>query len=104
MPDKKLFASATTFLIVVAAAFASHLAIAQEDPPARPRGTRVENATMEFSKIEGRRPEFTIYRAQIPGGWLVTQGLRSDERSSMTFVPDPNHEWDGNSVGHTRRR
>ena len=30
---------------------------------------------------------WALWRAKIPGGWLVTgtQGL--------TFVPDPNHEW-----------
>lgn len=32
-----------------------------------------------------------VWRANIPGGWLVqfSQGI--------TFVPDPEHKWDGNS-------
>ena len=98
MSIKKIWPGASAVLVVIAAVFAAHLAIAQEDPSARQRGTRVEHATIEFSKIEGRRPEFTIYRAKIPGGWLVTQSLRSDERASLTFVPDAHHEWDGNSI------
>jgi len=37
-----------------------------------------------------------IKRAKIPGGWLVwcDGGLKG----GLTFVPDPNHEWDGNSL------
>jgi hypothetical protein len=38
---------------------------------------------------------FAIYRARIPGGWLVA--VRPHD--SVTFVPDPQHEWDGGSVG-----
>jgi hypothetical protein len=38
-----------------------------------------------------------MYRAEVPGGWLVTvfgsQGL-----SGVTFYPDPRHEWDGGTL------
>jgi hypothetical protein len=57
-----------------------------------------------------------LYRAPIFGGWLVKEvhdvstilpdwsanipGIRNEQgyefRSSITFVPDPNHEWDLN--------
>jgi hypothetical protein len=37
-----------------------------------------------------------LFRAKIPGGWLVL--LRTDEAESVTFVPDPRHEWDGSSI------
>lgn len=49
-----------------------------------------------------------IQRAAIPGGWLVRQvddalieGTESgyEWRTSMTFVPDPNHVW-----GHPERQ
>ena len=33
-----------------------------------------------------------IYRAKIPGGWLV------GTMDVFSFVPDPNHEWDGSSL------
>lgn len=36
------------------------------------------------------------WRAKIPGGWLVRQQF--DEGVAMTFVPDPNHVWDGSSL------
>ena len=38
-------------------------------------------------------------RAKIPGGWLVTwcpAGVT--EGTGLTFVPDPQHEWDGGSL------
>jgi hypothetical protein len=42
-----------------------------------------------------------IYRTKVPGGWLiyscsVVKQERTDQR--ITFYPDPNHEWDGNSL------
>ena len=36
---------------------------------------------------------FTIYRAKIPGGWLVA--VRPHD--NLSFVPDPEHEWDGST-------
>jgi hypothetical protein len=32
-------------------------------------------------------------RAKVPGGWLVMVWS-----GSITFLPDPNHQWDGNSL------
>ena len=36
----------------------------------------------------------TIFRAKVPGGWLIATA----SEYSVTFLPDPNHEWDGNSL------
>lgn len=33
-----------------------------------------------------------IYRAKVPGGWLV---IHTD---AMVFIADPDHEWDGSSL------
>ncbi|MBL8215674.1 MAG: hypothetical protein JNK87_33440 [Bryobacterales bacterium] len=33
-----------------------------------------------------------LSRARVPGGWLVSTAY------AVTFVPDPQHEWDGGSV------
>lgn len=49
----------------------------------------------------GMRPS-EIHRAKMPGGWLVFVSVqsptRADETSgSLTFVPDPEHKWDGSS-------
>jgi hypothetical protein len=35
-----------------------------------------------------------IYRARVPGGWLV---LVIHNTSGLTFYPDPEHRWDGTS-------
>lgn len=50
------------------------------------------------------RHEFTygtVYRGKVPGGWLVcvfwTAG-NNDSSTSMTFMPDPKHEWDGGTL------
>lgn len=37
-----------------------------------------------------------ISRARIPGGWLVS--CDGSDVDSITFVPDPYHKWDGNSL------
>ena len=34
-----------------------------------------------------------LLRAKVPGGWLVALA-----RASVTFYPDPEHQWDGSSV------
>lgn len=39
--------------------------------------------------------EGSVYRAKILGGWLV--GLPGSGQGT-TFVPDPEHKWDGNSL------
>ena len=53
---------------------------------------------IEWEKIPGQMrgdsgpPLLYMYRTKIPGGWLFAWG------DGLTFVPDPNHEWDGNSL------
>ena len=34
-----------------------------------------------------------LLRAKVPGGWLVIYS-----KESITFYPDPNHDWDGSSL------
>jgi len=36
------------------------------------------------------------YRAKVPGGWLVRVQQVDDD--GITFCPDPNHSWNGNSL------
>ena len=47
------------------------------------------NDTDSFGNPKG--PGHYADRTRIPGGWLVF-------RNAVTFVPDPNHEWDGGSL------
>ncbi len=40
-----------------------------------------------------------LQRAKVPGGWLVKVATPSDYGAvSITFYPDPEHKWDGNSL------
>ena len=38
-----------------------------------------------------------ICRSKIPGGWIVVMTKEAGE-AGVTFVPDPNHTWDGSSI------
>lgn len=39
----------------------------------------------------------SLSRAKIPGGWLV-YGTTSGDAPLFTFVPDPEHRWEGGSL------
>jgi len=39
------------------------------------------------------RIPIAVLRAKVPGGWLV----HTKAAGGLTFLPDPNHEWDGSS-------
>ena len=41
-------------------------------------------------------PAEIVKRAKVPGGWLVL--IMTHNGSGVTFYPDPNHLWDGNSL------
>lgn len=43
-------------------------------------------------KSSGRVPN--CQRTAVPGGWLVAM----EEGQALTFVPDPDHLWDGNTL------
>lgn len=48
----------------------------------------------------GRAGDPAIMRAKIPGGWLVKGQFRQGDSGGfgLTFVPDPDHAWDGTSL------
>ena len=55
---------------------------------------------MELEELNCSYPEMfggveLVYRAKIPGGWLV---FVKNDSTSVTFVPDVKHEWDGESL------
>lgn len=37
-----------------------------------------------------------VYRTKVPGGWLIL--VKEHEEAGITFYPDPDHVWDGNSI------
>ena len=60
--------------------------------------------TWEKLRVSEPRYEFgnaTIYRAKVPGGWLITMFYssgHSDFGITNTFMPDPDYRWDGGSL------
>lgn len=60
--------------------------------------------TLKWQKIKNTGPlsaeRAETYRTQVPGGWLLslTDANGTGRGIGITFVPDPNHEWDGNSL------
>ena len=62
------------------------------------REAALDKKTLCFELLSSRTTttsaSFSIYRARIPGGWLVT--VRPHD--SVTFVPDAQHEWSGGSA------
>jgi hypothetical protein len=65
-----------------------------------------ESVRLRWEKLNSAEPkhEFTyasVYRAKVPGGWLLTTFHSSGQGGSgvaSTFVPDPGHTWDGGSL------
>lgn len=55
---------------------------------------------LQWEEIEGERGVNRVERTKVPGGWLVRWHYDDYQFpwAGMTFVPDPDHEWDGNSL------
>jgi hypothetical protein len=58
---------------------------------------KVLSFEMVPNRITTTSATFSIYRAKVPGGWLVM----SRPSDNLAFVPDPEHLWDGGSVTDT---
>jgi hypothetical protein len=46
------------------------------------------------NRINCTSASLSMYRAKVPGGWLVV----SRPRDNVLFIPDLLHDWDGGSV------
>jgi hypothetical protein len=56
-----------------------------------------ERPALAFHALDGSGLRWlAIKRAAIPGGWLVV--VEQVDGGGVTFVPDPEHRWDGGSV------
>ncbi len=56
--------------------------------------------TLIWQNIKNEGGPEHSYRTKIPGGWLFTikepgSGMKSG--SGVTFIPDSEHKWNGNS-------
>ena len=51
--------------------------------------------------VTNKESSIIMKRARVPGGWLVVVyffPLMSFKDASVTFYPDPTHQWDGGSM------
>lgn len=65
--------------------------------PKRPEGKDkkpAEEAGLRWDALSS--DQFSVFRAKVPGGWLVAVDAGSG--CALTFYPDPSHEWDGRSI------
>ncbi|WP_413431607.1 hypothetical protein [Crateriforma spongiae] len=69
-----------------------------------PSTNRAAKPSLAFERLrvheDGRLGSHTVRRAKVPGGWLVSidTGNRPEPSVGITFVPDVDHVWDGNSL------
>jgi hypothetical protein len=56
---------------------------------------------LNWEELDSTLIGVTCRRAKVPGGWLVMimGGLMVPRPRGITFYPDPNHQWDGHSMG-----
>ena len=57
---------------------------------------------LSFQRISSERISGSFHRTAVPGGWLIVLESREVSGdtvgSSMVFIPDAKHEWDGKTV------
>lgn len=49
-----------------------------------------------WEQLDAAPGYFNVFRAKVPGGWLVA--IQFHDGEGLTFYPDPNHEWNGESL------
>jgi hypothetical protein len=54
-----------------------------------------EAAIMIWREVRSTGGLLAVYRAKMPGGWLVYVGNGYHHHGGVTFFPDPNHTWNG---------
>lgn len=56
-----------------------------------------ESKKMKWQKLEGEQ-YLNTFRCKVPGGWLITVRHHVSPYLGVTFMPDPEHSWDGCSL------
>jgi len=67
------------------------------EQPAEPMATAMKWETLSAPPRTSSR---SVFRSKILGGWLVEtrQATTNGVGIGLAFVPNPEHEWDGNSL------
>jgi hypothetical protein len=52
-------------------------------------------AKLEWESLSALGDVIGTYRTKVLGGWLIF--VDSGAASGLTFLPDPQHHWDGSS-------
>jgi hypothetical protein len=60
------------------------------------KGYPQEVEMLNWEKLKSQVYNYSFYRAKVPGGWLIS--MVYGEGAGLTFYPDPEHKWDGNSL------
>jgi len=54
---------------------------------------------LSFERFNQTTLSGNLFRTSVPGGWLIAlQPSNGTQTTSLVFVPDPNHEWNGKSL------
>ncbi len=48
---------------------------------------------LEWTEMRSSGGLLSVYRAMVPGGWLVYVCNGYGHHGGVTFYPDPNHVW-----------
>ena len=52
---------------------------------------------IKWEKLEGDH-SLNTFRCKVPGGWVIAVRHGPIRVTGVTFMPDPNHSWDGHSL------
>jgi hypothetical protein len=67
--------------------------------PQAAQPTEAEEAPlMQWRDVRSTGGLLAVYRAKVPGGWLVYVGNGYHHHGGVTYYPDPNHEWNGGTM------
>jgi hypothetical protein len=61
---------------------------AREAPRSTPDGV-----LLEWQEVRSSGALLAVYRAHVPGGWLVYASNGYHHHGGITFYPDPTHAW-----------
>ena len=55
---------------------------------------------IKWEELKNKGLTGSSYRAKIVGGWLfiIVRGNAQVNSSGASFIPDPEHKWDGSSI------